>query len=235
MSDFLIETTDVARNLLLVFGYVVIVLGILYLYREIRQDSYNKKINKCEKKKNKIRDDFIKEITHIDSNPFSKIEEYSKSIAKKKAKKEEEIYECDNEINEYKRKAYKSKENSNIIISSVMVMLVVLFLLICFVRSHICGSIDYITAVENNVNQDIAITAYYEVEYEGIPQKTLTVFVRNNSQRTLENAKLKETSSGNTIDVKTLEPGEEKIVSINVYSSRKSNYEFELSDIKFIE
>ena len=132
MSDFLIETTDVARNLLLVFGYVVIALGILYLYREIRQNSYNKKINKCEKKKNKIRDVFIKEITHIDSNPFSKIEEYSKSIAKERAKKEEEIYECDNEINEYKKKAYNSKENSNIIISSVMIMLVVLFLLICF-------------------------------------------------------------------------------------------------------
>ena len=139
------------------------------------------------------------------------------------------------QIQDYSKKSESSKTNSNIIMSTVEVFLIVLLMLLNFGRSCIGGDISYIVPIENNVNQDIAITAYYEVEYEGVSQKTLTVFVRNDSQKILENAILKEKKSGNTVDVKTLEPGEEKIVSINVYSLTDSDYEFELLDINFKE
>lgn len=235
MSQFLISTTEVVEILILIFEFVFIGLGLLYLYRDIRQDSYDNKVDKCNEKKRKIRDDFYEDIKHVDASLFSESEEYSKTVTEKKFKMDDDIRECDKEIESIKEKASKSKEISNIIMSSIVGVLIALFLLLCSVRSLVGGNIEYIVPIENNVNQDIAITAYYEVEYEGVNQETLTVFIRNDSQKTLENAILKEKTSGNTTEVKTLEPGEEKIVSINVYSSKDSNYEFELSNIEFKE
>lgn len=234
MSEFLISTTEVVEILKLIFEFLVLVLAVLYLCQEIRDDSYYNKIEKCKKDKEKARKDFDDVVKY---NKYLLTEDVnaSKIIEEERSKLQHEFEICDKKIDDYNKKSLKSKEISKLIMASVIGMLIVLFLLLCSVRSLVGGKIDYIVPVENNVNQDIAITAYYEVNYDGVGQKTLTIFVRNDSQKILENAVLKEKKSGNTVEVKTLEPGEEKIVSINVYSLTDSDYEFELLDINFKE
>ena len=234
MSEFLISTTEVVEILKLIFEFLVLVLAALYLRQEIMDDSYYNKIEKCKKDKEKARKDFD-DVFEYNKYLLTEDVNASKIIEEERSKLQHEFEICDKKIDDYNKKSLKSKEISKLIMASVIGMLIVLFLLLCSVRSLVGGKIDYIVPVENNVNQDIAITAYYEVNYDGVGQKTLTIFVRNDSQKILENAILKEKSSGNISEVKTLEPGEEKIVSINVYSSKSNNYEFELSNIEFKE
>ena len=235
MSEFLINNMIVVQYLVLIFEYGLLVLGLLYLYRIVRQEHFENKIKKCEEKRNEVRDEYLYSITHTDRELLTEDEDYSKKLDDKRKEMESKTEVLNSQIQDYSKKSESSKTNSNIIMSTVGVFLIVLLMLLNFGRSCIGGDISYIVPIEENVNQDIAITAYYEVEYEGVSQKTLTVFVRNDSQKILENAILKEKKSGNTVDVKTLEPGEEKIVSINVYSLTDSDYEFELLDINFKE
>lgn len=235
MSEFLINNMIVVQYLVLIFEYGLLVLGLLYLYRVVRQEHFEKKIEKCEEQRNEARDDYLYSITHTDRELLTEDEDYSKKLDDKRKEMESKTEVLNSQIQDYSKKSESSKTNSNIIMSTVGVFLIVLLMLLNFGRSCIGGDISYIVPIEENVNQDIAITAYYEVEYEGVNQKTLTVFIRNDSQKILENAVLKEKKSGNTVEVKTLEPGEEKIVSINVYSLTDSDYEFELLDINFKE
>ena len=235
MSELLIETTFVARILILVFEYALLILFILYLYREIRQSSYENKIDKCKEKKKKANDDFYKETSHVDYNLFSDSEEYYNEYKEKETKLKNEVEVYDNEIEKYDKKSSRLNAWSSTLMTTLICLIFIVLLLIYYVGNCIGGSVGDIILIENNINQDISITAYYEVEYEGVSQKTLTVFVRNDSQNTLQNAQLKEKTTGNTTNVNSLEPGEEKIVSINVYSSKESNYEFELSNIEFKE
>ena len=235
MSEFLINNMIVVQYLVLIFEYGLLVLGLLYLYRVVRQEHFEKKIEKCEEQRNEVRDEYLYSITHTDRELLTEDEDYSKKLDDKRKEMESKTEVLNSQIQDYSKKSESSKTNSNIIMSTVGVFLIVLLMLLNFGRSCIGGDISYIVPIEENVNQDIAITAYYEVEYEGVNQKTLTVFIRNDSQKILENAVLKEKKSGNTVEVKTLEPGEEKIVSINVYSLTDSDYEFELLDINFKE
>lgn len=235
MSEFLINNMIVVQYLVLIFEYGLLVLGLLYLYRVVRQEHFEKKIKKCEEQRNEARDDYLNSISQLGHELLTEDGDYSEKVNDKRQEMEKSNETYNAKIQEYEKKSKKTKIRSNIIMSTIGVFLIVLLMLLNFGRSCIGGDISYIVPIENNVNQDIAITAYYEVEYEGVSQKTLTVFVRNDSQRILENAILKEKKSGNTVEVKTLEPGEEKIVSINVYNFTNSNYEFELLDINFKE
>ena len=235
MSEFLINNMIVVQYLVLIFEYGLLVLGLLYLYRVVRQEHFEKKIEQCEEQRNEARDDYLNSISQFGHELLTEDGDYSEKINDKRKEMEKSNETYNAKIQEYEKKSKKTKTRSNIIMSTIGVFLIVLLMLLNFGRSCIGGDISYIVPIENNVNQDIAITAYYEVEYEGVSQKTLTVFVRNDSQKILENAILKEKKSGNTVDVKTLEPGEEKIVSINVYSLTDSDYEFELLDINFKE
>ena len=235
MSEFLINNMIVVQYLVLIFEYGLLVLGLLYLYRVVRQEHFEKKIKKCEEKRNEVRDDYLNSISQFGHELLTEDGDYSEKINDKRKEMEKSNETYNAKIQEYEKKSKKTKTRSNIIMSTIGVFLIVLLMLLRFGRSCIGGDISYIVPIEENVNQDIAITAYYEVEYEGVSQKTLTVFVRNDSQKILENAVLKEKKSGNTVEVKTLEPGEEKIVSINVYSLTDSDYEFELLDINFKE
>ena len=235
MSEFLINNMIVVQYLVLIFEYSLLFLGLLYFYRIVRQEHLEKKIEKCENKRNEVRDEYLYSLSQSNKDLLTEDREYSEEIDNKRKEMEDSTKMYDSQIQDYKKKSQSSKTNSNIIMSTVGVFLIVLLMLLWFGRSCIGGDISYIVPIEENVNQDIAITAYYEVEYEGVDQKTLTVFIRNDSQKILENAVLNEKKSGNTVEVKTLEPGEEKIVSINVYNLTDSDYEFELLDINFKE
>ena len=235
MSEFLINNMIVVQYLVLIFEYSLLFLGLLYFYRIVRQEHLEKKIEKCENKRNEVRDEYLYSLSQSNKDLLTEDREYSEEIDNKRKEMEDSTKMYDSQIQDYKKKSQSSKTNSNIIMSTVGVFLIVLLMLLWFGRSCIGGDISYIVPIEENVNQDIAITAYYEVEYEGVDQKTLTVFIRNDSQKILENAVLNEKKSGNTVEVKTLEPGEEKIVSINVYNLTDSDYKFELLDINFKE
>ena len=61
------------------------------------------------------------------------------------------------------------------------------------------------------------------------------MFVKNNSNKTLNNARIKEKNSGEISYIDYLEPNQEKIVSFNVYSYSNDDYEFEIEDVEFKE
>ena len=82
-------------------------------------------------------------------------------------------------------------------------------------------------------SQNVVVNAYYRVDYERVEQHTLTVFVKNNSDKTLDKALISEKVTGASAYVYTIEPGQEKIVSIVVYPNDTDKYEFEISNVEF--
>ena len=106
---------------------------------------------------------------------------------------------------------------------------------ICFiiVGGSIGGSVKDIREVKDTAKDNIAVTAYYRVDYERVEQDTLTVFVKNESDKVLDKATISEKETGASTNVYTLEPGQEKIVSIVVYPNKDGKYEFEISNVEF--
>ena len=78
MSEFLINNMIVVQYLVLIFEYGLLVLGLLYLYRVVRQEHFEKKIEKCEEQRNEARDDYLYSITHTDRELLTEDEDYSK-------------------------------------------------------------------------------------------------------------------------------------------------------------
>ena len=96
------------------------------------------------------------------------------------------------------------------------------------------GSVGSLRTIEDNGN-DVRPTAYMVVDYDYVDQETLTVFVKNESKQTLEQATVEEVNTGKTAIIESIEPGQEKIVTIDVYPTTDEEYEFELKDIQFKE
>ena len=111
------------------------------------------------------------------------------------------------------------------------------FMLYCLTvfASCIGGNVDTLHKVTNVENEGVAITAYYIVEYKGVDQKTVTVFVKNNSNKALESACIVENKTNEKSNVEYIEPGQEKIVSFEIYPEQNDDYNFKIEDVKFKE
>ena len=78
----------------------------------------------------------------------------------------------------------------------------------------------------------ISLEGYYTIDYDGVDNLiTTSLFVKNNTDNWLDNAKVCETSSKKCILVENLKPGEETMVSI--VTSKLNNYVFEVQDVQF--
>ena len=117
-----------------------------------------------------------------------------------------------------------------------------MFLLILFLNvfsnlyyNTVTGNSSVIQPVENVTSQDISITAYYEIDYSKTNQKTLTVIVKNNSKNVLESADVIESNTNSSETINYIEPGQEKFVSIDVYSDKNDEFSFTIDNIKFIQ
>ena len=106
------------------------------------------------------------------------------------------------------------------------------FCVIISIVPKISGSISSLNKIDYE-NQNIKINAYCTVSYSGTDQITLTLYIKNNSDKALRSASLIQKETGSTAKITNLDSGEEKIVSLNSYKGDK--YEFEIQEIVFNE
>lgn len=69
------------------------------------------------------------------------------------------------------------------------------------------------------------------VDYRNVEQNTLTIYIKNNSEKPLKSAVVKQKGTNNSGVINSLEPGEEKIVSFNSYDS--NDCEFVIENVNF--
>lgn len=115
------------------------------------------------------------------------------------------------------------------------VVFVMFFIIIAIMSACIGGSFGTINKVENVYCEDISVEGYYDIDYSYVDQNTLTVFVKNKSDKILESAKITERNTYSSEYIYALEPGQEKIVTLDIYPIEDGSYEFQITDIKFKE
>lgn len=235
MSKELIEILhqgDVISYLLfaaLILFLIIIVLMPIILW------GLKKKIKKYKKEDDKIKEMYLKELHEL---PLELDTEIEGQVEKRKEIENEfklKLEKNSNKLGKYE-KIYSKVDNYSVSVVCIM------FLLILFLNvfsnlyyNTVTGNSSVIQPVENVTSQDISITAYYEIDYSKTNQKTLTVIVKNNSKNVLESADVIESNTNSSETINYIEPGQEKFVSIDVYSDKNDEFSFTIDNIKFIQ
>lgn len=235
MSESLLKNTEILGDLLLVWIIVFFVFIIASIVYSIIKAHYGKKRNGYAKAKINVRDRYFDKLNDLDNQLDTEVEGQVEYKEKLKEQKDAEIDSL-NTLEEKYDKLYRKCDNIMTNISTVLcVVFIGTLFLIWIACSTIGGSFSDIKRIDNVTTENIEAKAYYVIDYEGVQQKTITVFVKNNSDKTLYNANIVETNSGVSQDILTLDPNEEKIVSFNVYSNDGSDYEFKIENVEFKE
>lgn len=234
MSQNLLKLTDLANNTAIVFVVMIFLAVLFYIIKNIVIEHYNHKQRKLSERESKDINIINKEKAEIylgEESPTVKMASY-KNISDKVAIKQ----------NEYKNKYKKIQDKKEAIILFTRNMTIIWLILFCFIfyfltvfASCIGGKVDTLHKVTNVENEGVVITAYYIVEYKGVDQKTVTVFVKNNSNKALESACIVENKTNEKSNVEYIEPGQEKIVSFEIYPEQNDDYNFKIEDVKFKE
>lgn len=148
-------------------------------------------------------------------------------------------YEADTseEKKKYKAKAFSWEKRQDRYLTIIFFSGVIAFLAAigCFIATpkHYSGKVSNLSPFVQKIQTDgISLEGYYTVDYDGVDNLvTTSLFVKNNTDNWLDNAKVCETSSKKCILVENLKPGEETIVSI--VTSKLNNYNFEVQDVQF--
>lgn len=187
-----------------------------------------------------------KELRETKENSRDKIYELNmESIDAEKERKEEivqqilEIEENEKTSCEYLEKdvvKYKlilnKVENIKFIQYVSGVVCLIIFFITFILSPFVGGSFSNLNKVDYE-EMNLKVTAYYVVSYKNVDQITLTVFVKNNSDKSLRSAQITQKGTNNTSFVRNLDSGEEKIVTIDTYTG--DNYEFIFENIEFVE
>lgn len=201
----------------------------IYLYLDFKRKKYQKiKESSNDNYNNKV--SALKENKNIDT--FKRMEQSNKYFDENIQDKKR----CDEVIEKYNKKINFMYENI-VILGRVLfcVVFIMFFLLMLIMSACIGGSFGTINKVENVCTEDIAIQGYYDIDYSYVDQNTLTVFVKNNSSKILESAKITESNTYSSEYIYALEPGQEKIITLDIYPNKEGSYEFQITDIKFKE
>ena len=113
-----------------------------------------------------------------------------------------------------------------------LVLAIVFIVFALITNGMVGGSFSKLRKVDCE-DMNLSINAYYVVRYEDVDQVTLTVFVKNNSDKSLRSAQITQKGTNNTAIVRNIDSGEEKIVTIDTYYS--GDYEFMFENIEFVE
>ena len=233
MSNKIIELSQfggsVAVFLLGLLIAILVILGISGVIYSI----HSRKEKRLRETKYKADSDYSKRNLEIVENEELNFDQ--KQAERQKAREErDDVYkEADDKI-KVLDKRYNAVDS---FLSAIRIGAFIIFwtVWICFiiVGGSIGGSVKDIREVKDTAKDNIAVTAYYRVDYERVEQDTLTVFVKNESDKVLDKATISEKETGASTNVYTLEPGQEKIVSIVVYPNKDGKYEFEISNVEF--
>lgn len=229
MSESLLNLQEIALNssltalvLWIMFLVISLIISLIIIY-------FNDKKDKLEKERSKLLQEKLDSTQEILSK--GKVPDMADELEKTEKEYEEKRERINKDIEKQDRKI-AFVENFKVIKIMACVMAFV-FIFITFVAyGDIGGSFGDIHAVEYE-NQGVNITAYYSIRYEQSDQRTLSVFVENNSGKSIQSVVVKQKGTNNKSTLYNVDPGQEKIVTIDSY--RSDNYEFEIVDIQFVE
>lgn len=240
MSETLISATQVANVLTLIVSILFLTGAVTAFIWLIFEVIYSKKIKKIKN-----------EIVNGEVKFMSKREELAQEYDLKKYSYEEYASKRDKLNDEQKKenkekverydKVDKKKEsisNNFAFIESVVWLVMIIFAFIFLIQVYsIEPSVSSIHEAEDTSSQDVLVTAYYVISYDGVDQETLTIFVRNNNEKVLKSAVIKEKTTGCSEEIKLLAPGQEKIVTIDTNSKidQDQEYEFEVESLEFMD
>ena len=211
---------------------IVFLYGVIYI---IVMSLIWDKIDKNRKTETRLRREYLNNKPEISVESEEEHEKSLKKIRKMQDELQEKIDENDKK-REKLDKAYSLTEKvSGVLARIALPILAILFLFILLIETEVGGSISDIRQIENTSTKGINLTAYYVIDYDASDQQTITVIVRNDSKKTLESADITESRTNSSETINFLEPGQEKIVSIDIYTDGDDEYSFSVDDIKFIE
>ena len=211
---------------------IVFLYGVIYI---IVMSLIWDKIDKNQKTETRLRREYLNNKPEISVESEEEHEKSLKKIRKMQDELQEKIDENDKK-REKLDKAYSLTEKvSGVLARIALPILAILFLFILLIETEVGGSISDIRQIENTSTKGINLTAYYVIDYDASDQQTITVIVRNDSKKTLESADITESRTNSSETINFLEPGQEKIVSIDIYTDGDDEYSFSVDDIKFIE
>lgn len=195
----------------------------------------DKKKRSLEKEERQELEEYRKSRDELAYSPLaSESQEIKEKLEELDEEHEEESKQVKEQLDKYKKRAKITDDIATpikTILSGVALFFMWIFLLFGI---DLGGSVGTLRTIEDNGN-DVRPTAYMVVDYDYVDQDTLTVFVKNESKQTLEQATVEEVNTGRTAIIESVEPGQEKIVTIDVYPTSDEEYEFELKDIQFKE
>lgn len=211
---------------------IVFLYGFIYI---IVMSLIWDKIDKNQKTETRLRREYLNNKPEISVESEEEHERSLNEIRKMQDELQEKIDENDKK-REKLDKAYSLTEKvSGVLARIALPILAILFLFMLLIETEVGGSISDIRQIENTSTKGINLTAYYVIDYDASDQQTITVIVRNDSKKTLESADITESRTNSSETINFLEPGQEKIVSIDIYTDGDDEYSFSVDDIKFIE
>lgn len=233
-----LEVSNVAVSIIFfaLAGYVVLAVVLLFI-----SSCYNVKRKKYERLKNNQMTVYDNKISLLDSKSDSNTTSTSAILKKIElrnkyyAEKLQDSKQYDEIIDKYKRKADFFNQGIVIIVTVFVLISVLCMIVVAIESTDMGGHFSSIRVVENVCFEDIIIEGYYNIDYANVEQDTLVIFIKNNSTRVLESAKITESNTNTSEYVYQLEPGQEKILTIEVYPNADNEYNFEISDIEFKE
>ena len=216
MSENLFEIQSLSQSLSTMYSVAMLVFAIVADLREMKWDN-NERIRRLE----------LEAISAEDERK----DEIAKEIEAIKEKENEVENELKSNVEKYEKKLERV-DNLKPVEYGALVLAIVFIVFALITNGMVGGSFSKLRKVDCE-DMNLSINAYYVVRYEDVDQVTLTVFVKNNSDKSLRSAQITQKGTNNTAIVRNIDSGEEKIVTIDTYYS--GDYEFMFENIEFVE
>ena len=233
MSQYIIDHTNLLNNLLIVNVMLVALVVVVAIAYSFIVAYYLKKKREYAKKK----DESYKEMSSLIQMPEYdfKVDENDKKLKSEMVKqKEEEINTLSDKTEKYERKSSNTKYYTKMIAEGCFLLWIFTFMLVIVVSDLVSPSTSYIREVSNSQSEGISVNAYYVTTYHQSDQSTISIYVKNNSNKILKSAKITEKDSNSSEYICYLNPGEEKIVSLEVYNNNyNKDFNFNIDEVTF--
>lgn len=239
MSEKLLYAAGIANDaasLLVILCGIIWIGWILYQFVCFLIERKNNKTRDEIKEKKEVYEKRIAEISREQDDGKISYADYLKQ-----SKEIREESEVDPEVMALQQTIKKREKFQNNTVNTFFAVsggmagffMVISFILMIIYGWSYGGKVREIQKVECNDN--VCVSAYYEVDYTNVNQSTITVFVKNNSGKDVKSATIVEKNSKSNTVVKNLDSGEEKIGSFVVYDKDDVKYEFEVVDVQYVE
>lgn len=233
MSSKLIELAQHGDNVCVVLLWVSVILLVALGISGVLYSIHSRKEKRLREQKYAADSTYSKRRNEI-------MELQGAEFAQRKDELDEAREERDQVYNDVdgKIKALDKKYNAvsgflSVIKTGLSVTVWVLLMYVLLLSNSLGGSFSGVREVKDTSKDNIVVSAYYRIDYERVEQDTLTVFVKNDSDKVLDKATISEKATKASANVYNLEPGQEKIVSIAIFPNGEDKYEFEINDVEF--